>query len=142
MASESAFSDASCDRRYVDGLGSSTVPDGPFSRTGNRVAMQHAGGDRLCLDHQSVDHGSHVLWRLQARRIGTGPAGPRDGVRNFLELAADAAGCYLGALSSGCAICGVVMATVAAIIVHVGWRIHVARSWKKRIRCRAARSQN
>ena len=42
----------------------------------------------------------------------------------------------------GCAICGVVMATVAAIIVHVGWRIHVAWSWKKRIRCRAARSQN
>ena len=100
MASESAFSDASCDRRYVDGLGSSTVPDGPFSRTGNRVAVQHAGGDRLCLDHQSVDHGSHVLWRLQARRVGTGLAGPRDGVRNFLELAADAAGRYLGAVSS------------------------------------------
>ena len=42
----------------------------------------------------------------------------------------------------GCAICGVVMAAVAAIIVHVGWRIQVAWSWRNRIRRRAARRES
>ena len=100
MASESAFGDARSDGRHVDGLGSSTVPDGAFGRTRNRVAVQHASGDRLRMDHQSVDHGSNVLRRLQVGRVGAGLTRPRDGVRNFLELAADAVGRYLGTVSS------------------------------------------
>ena len=100
MASESAFGDARSDGRYVDGLGTRTVPDGAFGGTRNRVAVQHASGDRLCMDHQSVDHGSNVLRRLQVGRVGAGLTCPRDGVRNFLELAADAVGRYLGTVSS------------------------------------------
>lgn len=39
----------------------------------------------------------------------------------------------------GCAICGIVMAAIAGVTVHIAWRAHVVRSWRARSARRAAR---